>query len=130
MANEVTPAIALAVGLNCIGFGPERTQRHCDKTKLDHFQGAYGVDPDTCSLIFREIQVRGIGDKAIDKPKLPHFLMTLHWLKRYPVEQQMSAIFGYHEDTVRKWVWKYCSAIQELKIYKVRMFIYMDSFLL
>jgi hypothetical protein len=120
MVVEANAAEVLTVGLACIGFGPERTLGHSDKTQLKHFESAFGIDPDTISTIFHEIQVRDIGDKQIRKPKLPHFLLALHWLKRYPIEQMSSGIFGYHEDTVRKWVWTYCSAIQALKPYKVR----------
>jgi hypothetical protein len=119
MVVNVNEDDMLAVGLNCIGFRPERTANHNTTTNQKHFEGAYGLDPNTCCVVFLELQVRDIGPSTIRKPKLPHFLLTLHWLKRCPVEQMSSGLFGYHEDTVRKWVWKYSQAIQALKPYKV-----------
>jgi hypothetical protein len=110
----------LAIGLNCIGFGPERSARHNPTTRLNHYESAFGIDPFTSSVVFYELQVRDIGAKRVSKPKVTYFLLALHWLKRYPVELISSGIFGYHEDTVRKYVWIYCEAIQALMPYKVR----------
>ena len=110
----------LVIGLNCIGFTPERTIRHSNATRINHFESAFGIHPNTCSIIFYEIQIHDIGTARIAKPKVPHFLMALYWLKRYPIEQILAGLFKYDEDTVRKWVWKYCQAIQALKQYKVR----------
>jgi DDE superfamily endonuclease len=108
-------------GLTCIGFPPERTLRHSEDTKLSHFVSAFGINPNITSIVFQEIQVQDMDVQiCINKPKVPHFLLALHWLKRYPIEQLNAGIFGYHEDTVRKWVWKYCTAIQALKPHKVR----------
>ena len=119
MVVEVNADEMLIVGLNCIGFGPERTVNHNATTNRKHFESSYGMDAATCCIVFLHIQVRDIGQMRIDKPKVPHFLLCLHWLKRYPTEQMNAGLFGYHEDSVRKWVWKYCRAIQALKPYKV-----------
>jgi hypothetical protein len=124
MVVDATADDMVSVGLNCIGFAHERLENQNQATKDGHFLCAFGVDPIVASIVFRDIQVRNIGNNTIDKPKVPYFLLALHWLKRYPVEQMSSGIFGYHSDTVRRWVWKYCCAIQALKPYKVSTFIY------
>jgi hypothetical protein len=108
------------IGLNCIGFPPERTRRHHETTNVKHFESAFGINPQIASIVFQEIQTRDIGNKRVNKPKLCHFLMALYWLKRYPVEKICAGLFGYDEDTVRKWIWIYCKAIQALKPYKVK----------
>jgi hypothetical protein len=128
MVVEAGQDYMLVIGLNCIGFGPERTARHSETTKLNHFESAFGINPNVCSIIFHEIQIRNIGQKQIRKPKVPYFLLALYWLKRYPVEKVSSGLFGYHEDTIRKWVWKYCEAIQALKQYKVSVFALMNFY--
>jgi hypothetical protein len=77
---------------------------------------------------FREIQDVAIaGNTTINKANPKHFLMCLYWLKNYHVETAISAVFGYHEDTVRKWIWKYARAIQGLKEHKVSSFYYFIS---
>jgi hypothetical protein len=120
MPVDATPDDMIAVGLNCIGFHPDRRLGHNENTNMKHFLYAYGLSPTVCSIVFQEIQTRDIGLHQIRKPKVTYFLMALYWLKCYPIEQQNAGLFGYHEDTVRKWVWKYCVAIQALKEYKVR----------
>jgi hypothetical protein len=122
MVVEVNADEMLVVGLNCMGFVPERIMRHSDNTKMSHFECAFGVNANISCMVFHDIQTRDVGEYQIRKPKVAHFLLALHCLKRYPIEQLSSGIFGYHEDTVRKWVWKYCSAIQALKPYKVSFF--------
>lgn len=113
----------LLVGLDCIGFPPERAANHNATTNMNHFTSAFGVEPHIATIVFNEIQVRDIGEHAIYKPKVRYFLLTLYWLKRYPIEQISAGIFGYHEDTVRKWVWKFSRAIQALKPYKVSVWL-------
>jgi hypothetical protein len=122
-ANEM-----LTVGLNFIGFPPGRSINHSEKTNLGHFQSAYGIEPNVCSIIFRDIQQYDLGQSTINKPKVSYFLMTLYWLKRYPVESISAGIFGYHEDTVRKWVWTYSRAIQALKPYKVSTILFLSTY--
>jgi hypothetical protein len=128
MVVEAGQDVRLVIGLNCIGFGPERTARHSETTKLNHFESAFGINPNVCSIIFHEIQIRDIRQKQIRKPKVPYFLLALYWLMRYPVEKVSSGLFGYHEDTIRKWVWKYCEAIQALKQYKVSVIALMNFY--
>jgi hypothetical protein len=114
----------LTIGLDCIGFPPERAANHNATTNMTHFTSAFGVEPQIASIIFNEIQVRDIGVNAINKPKVRYFLLGLYWLKRYPIEQISAGVFGYHEDTIRKWVWRYSQAIQALKPYKVSAYYY------
>jgi hypothetical protein len=120
MPVEANQDDMLTIGLNCVGYHPARTIGHSEATNLKHFVRFFGVDPIVCSIVFRDIQVQDIGEYRISKPKVSYFLMTLYWLKCYPLEHQTAGLFGYDEDTVRRWVWSYCSAIQALKAYKVR----------
>jgi hypothetical protein len=129
MVVEVTADDMLAIGLHCIGFGQERIISHCQNTKMKHFESAFGIDPNTSCIVFHDLQVYDIGEHRINKPKVPYFFLTLFWLKRYPIEQISSGLFGYHEATVRKWVWKFCRAIQALMQYKVSKHICIVLFL-
>jgi hypothetical protein len=119
MTVEVTEAQMLRLGLSFIGVDEERTNRAHDNSNRDRFTKSYGVSPLICTIIFGDLQVLDIGDKKISKPKPKHFLLCMFWLKRYQVESLLSTIFGFHEETVRKWLWTYAKAIQALKQYMV-----------
>jgi hypothetical protein len=121
MTVEVTEAQMLLLGLSFVGYDEERTNRTNNNKKSDHFQKSYGVSPLVCSIIFGDIQVRDIGEAKISKPTPKHFLLCMFWLKRYQVESMLSITFGYHEETVRKYIWMYARAIQALKPHKVRI---------
>ena len=120
MVELLQEEIVLTVGLNFAGFPPHRSANHNDATKLSHFQGAFGADPMSCCKMFYDIQALDIGLATIQNPKLDHFFVALSFLKTYQTEAKSAGTTGLHEDTVRKWVWKYCIAIQALKQYKVR----------
>ena len=120
MVQEVEPTLMLRLGLNFLGFNPARTEKHAAKTNKNHFERAFGANAEACCTIFHDLQVLDIGSAAIPKPKLDHFLLALHWLRRYPTEEANSGMSGLHEDTLRKWAWKYSTAIQALKAHKVR----------
>jgi hypothetical protein len=76
MVVDVNVDEMLAIGLNCVGFGPERTINHNATTNRKHFESAYGADTITACAFFRDIQVCDIGRFRIDKPKLPHFFVS------------------------------------------------------
>ena len=123
MTVEVTEAQMLRLGLSFIGYDEERTNRTHNNKNREHFLKSYGVSPLVCSIIFGDIQVLDIGDDKISKPKPKHFLLCMFWLKRYQIESILSIIFGYHEETVRKWIWIYARAIQALKPHKVCIYV-------
>ena len=112
--------VMLRLGLNQLGYTDFRLDRVCDKTNLYRFESAFGASPLICSNIFRDIQLLDIGDAIIDNPRPLYLLMGFYWLYRYPVEAMTAVTFKVDKDTVRKWVWKYCTAIQKLKPHKVK----------
>jgi hypothetical protein len=119
MTVEVTEAQMLCLGLSFVGYDEERNNRTHDNKNRDRFQKSYGVSPLVCSLIFSDIQVLELGEAKVSKPKPNHFLLCMFWLKRYQVESILSVIFGFHEETICKWIWTYARAIQALKSHKV-----------
>ena len=119
MVEQIEENVMLTLGLNFVGFNPYRIQNHSANKNKHHFERAFGASTKACCALYNDLQVVDIGIAAIQKPKLTHFLLALHWLKRYPTEEANSALSGLDEDTVRKWVWKYCCAIQALKTHKV-----------
>jgi hypothetical protein len=120
MVVEVNEEMMLRLGLNQIGCTEYHRDRVCDKTNLSRFAATFGVSPLICSMVFRDIQLHVDDGATIDNPKPLMLLMSLYWLYRYPVETMTAVCFKFDEDTVRKWVWKYCKAIQALLPHKVK----------
>ena len=110
--------VMLAIGLSQIGFSLSQVENVSQATNNSRFLSAYGVSTKVCCCIFEDVKNLN-GNARILNPKAYLLLMSLHWLKRYPVEQTMSAMFGMNEDTIRKWIWIYCGALQALKPLKV-----------
>jgi hypothetical protein len=105
--EHVPPEMMLTIGLQFVGFHIAGTQNVGIERNEDRFVFMYGTFPDVCSIIFRDIQDVAIaGNATINKGNPKHFLMCL-LAQRYQVETAILAVFGYHEDTVRKWNWKY-----------------------
>ena len=120
MAIEVTAAQMLALGLDLIGYNEARLANKSEEKKNECFRRAFGASALVCAIIFHDLQEYDLPeDITINKPKPKPFLMCMNWLKRYQVEIMLSATFGYHEDTVRKYNWMYAQGIQALKTYKV-----------
>jgi hypothetical protein len=78
---NITPEDMLAVGLNIIGFDPERERHVRDEVNHDRFRKAFGASPTVCSLIFHNIQQERLVETTINKPKVKYFLMSFYWLK-------------------------------------------------
>ena len=71
--------------------------------------------------IWDDLQITGIPEASIDATKtdLESFLMGIYFLKCYPNEAQLSAIFKICEKTAQKWGWFFARKIQALKKEKV-----------
>ena len=121
MVDLIEEQDMLTLGLNFVGFTPHRANKHSANTNKNHFERAFGASTKACCALYHDLQVFDLGLAAIAKPKLTYFLLALHWLRRYPTEGANAGISGLDEDTVRKWVWIYCAAIQALKRYKLRI---------
>lgn len=111
--------VMLAIGLSQIGFSSSQVENAPKNTNNSRFLSAYGASSKVCCCIYEDIKNLDIHHSGISNPKPYLLLICLHWLKRYPVEHMMSAMFAMNEDTVRKWIWIYCAAIQALKPSKV-----------
>jgi hypothetical protein len=86
------------------------------------FKALYGSNPNIYAAIFEDLQTTEIAEARVDAKSLcvNAFLMSLHFLKCYPTENQRSGIFQICKRTARKWGWFYCRKIQALKKEKVR----------
>ena len=118
----VTPDEMLRKGLELGGFDHDRQGNVRRAQSLERFKALYGSNPNVYAAIFEDLQTTQIPEARVD-PKvlcIDAFLMSLHFLKCYPTENQRSGLFKICEKTARKWGWFYCKKIQALKQEKVR----------
>jgi hypothetical protein len=111
----------LRKGLELVGFDHRRQQQVCRATNLSRFKGHYGSNPNVYAQIWEDLQMT---DEALEdswKMDPDSFLMALHFLTRYPTEQEQAGIFKICEKTARSWTWIYARKIQALKKHKVSM---------
>jgi hypothetical protein len=69
---------------------------------------------------FVDIQTSNVPEGRIDSPDPVLFLMAVEWLcTTYKEEEELAGKLKKGEDTVRKYIWCYATAIQKLKEKKV-----------
>lgn len=119
MVLEFAEDDILELGLRTMGYcGAWLNARH--ELKMKRFRAAYGTSPIACTIILFDLQsVEAMGDKVIEKPAAINLLLLLQWLKQYPTESVMSGRYCIHEETIRKRLWYYAEAVQQLKAKKV-----------
>lgn len=103
-------------GLDLVGF-PTNGGAVKRSTRLRRFKAHYGSNPIVISELFEALQTTDIEEARIEvkaNKDVDNFLLSIYYLKVYPVEERMAGAFGKHEDTVRKWIWYYIERIQAL----------------
>jgi len=81
------------------------------------FAAAFGMEPVDCASVWNMVEVCRLLTEKDRHPK--HFLWTLIFLRVYPKEELLSALAESHENTTRKWVWRYVDALTGLEEYVV-----------
>lgn len=111
----------LYIGLDLVGFSRRQQQNVCRPTNVMRFKGHYGSNPIVYAQILEELQTTAIPEARIDVRKSGplYFLMAVHFLARYPTEQEQAGIFKVCDKTARCWSWYFATKIQMLKEEKV-----------
>ena len=107
----------LRLGLEHVGFGADRQRGAA--LKLRRFRAAYGVGPAALSAVFDDLQTMDNDKFRIEYPDPFFFLIAVHWLKTYMVEEIVAGWFDLTEKTARKQIWKYVCSTQALKGQKI-----------
>ena len=109
-------------GLKIIGYTERRILRAKYETNKDRFRSHFGSNMNVCICIWEDLQTATINEAWVPPTKrnIKHFLMTLHFLKRYPTEIEREAIFDISPQYGREWVWYYVEKIQALKAVKIK----------
>lgn len=112
----------LQYGLELCGFDATRQQRVGVEKNIERFKSHFGSHPEVYAQIWEDLQVNANPEPWVDavRADLDAFLITLHFLRRYPTESEQAGLFKISEKTARKWCWNFVSKIQALKNDKVR----------
>jgi hypothetical protein len=65
---------------------------------------AYGVFPIVCLKAWADLK-DSLSTVDRRKAKVDHLFWTLHWLKKYPEEEELAGKYNKTEKTIRKWLW-------------------------
>lgn len=116
-----TPDEILVRGLELVGIDRDRQKRFKQSIKLEHFRSHFGSDPVVYADIWEDLQTTNLpaAIMILKHSDVDSFLMTLHFLKRYPTEIELATRFNMNERTVREIIWKFARKLQALKTQKV-----------
>ena len=104
--NILTTNETLRKGLEIVGYSAERIERVHRKTNVRRFKRHFGPSPTVVGVLWAELQTTTIAAARLPRANdndFKHYLMTLHFLKSYPLEEELASRYNVHEQTVRKW---------------------------
>jgi len=112
-------AQVLCRGLELVGFDQRRQQRVRPAKNLERCAAHFVAHPPALESLWLDLL-----DTIDFEPQLKHFdyyMISIHFLAKYPTELEMEAKFEKSDRTVRDWVWKFwLPKIQSLKPMKIQ----------
>mgnify|MGYP006060792747 CR=1 FL=1 len=124
----VTPSEMLRAGLKLLGFTKKqyrngRKRNH--SVNHDRFKSALGATPLVLCTIYEDLQKSTIVDDGFEVKltgndiKLKFFLVSFHFLRKYPTKSDRQFIFNCSDHHTRDQVWDILRRIQCLKATKI-----------
>ncbi len=87
----------MARGLDLIGYNSDR-QASVGREKNEHrFTRAFGSHPIVYAALWEDLQkhdIKGARKERRKRMSVNHFLMTVHFLRKYPTEDDREALFN------------------------------------
>ena len=123
MAVVLTVDEFLQKGLDLVGYNDDQQQKVAQAANLMCFKAHHGSNPIVYAQIWEDLQTTNIPEARIDSWKTDpdSFLMAIHFLVRYPTEEEQTGIFKICDKTACSWSWFYTRKIQALKVEEVRI---------
>jgi hypothetical protein len=91
-------------------------------TNIDRFNTKFGIQPVTACMLYEDLQKTNVDDARINQPDdttLKFFLLSLHYLRKYPTEDILESTFDYSPRYISRMLWQYVERIQALKAEKI-----------
>ena len=124
MVVVLTPSEMLSRGLNLVGWNDIELEGKSNKKKQVLFKGFYGSDPIVCCQLWEDLQTTEPPNARINAQdqvaKVNNFLITCHWLYRYPTVIEEEVIFKITDKVATAATQFFTKKLAALKVNKVR----------
>jgi hypothetical protein len=112
----VTSGQMMYLGLRLLRYQSRRLKRCKNKVNYQRFKSHYGISPCTAAWIYSDMQSTEIEEARLrgSESDLKCF-MALHYLCKYPTEEDIVAIFDYCAYWARQKIWGTIKKIRALK---------------
>jgi len=122
----------LRLGLTKVSINEDAQKRSNAQELLKVFKSFYGSAPIVLALIWEELQTTNNLQARIDasKTSISLFFMVMHFLKCYPTENVLLALFKIPKQTACDKIWKLIGNIQALKSSKVSKYAMATMFIM
>ena len=121
MRVAITALKFLVYGLELAGYSDDQIGRMNQDVQVSNFSRFFGSYPYVIEKIWVDLQTTTTKaarlDEGYDDPI--KFLMAHYFLKMYPRDREMPAIFHLCRHTIREWTWYYIYKMQALKDEKI-----------
>lgn len=100
----------LAIGLDVLSSNDKKL----DENRLNRlYRSCFGV---SLIVVYQIWKILEIQNRLPHKGHPTHLYWMLCFLKSYNTKNFYSALFHVHENTFRKWVWKFIHAVSDIEI--------------
>ena len=112
-------------GVDLLGYTVQQIGNAKNITNFGRFKSAFGASPSTLCTIYEDLQTSSIVDDGFivklvgDDTSLKWFLISFHFLRKYPTEKDRSLIFNVSERYSRDLIWTMLRRVQALKAKKI-----------
>jgi DDE superfamily endonuclease len=122
VTHIVTVQQILQTGLELL-FSEERIARVKNAaTNIDRFNTKFGMQPISACMLYEDLQKTTVDEARIDSPddtSLKFFLISLHYLRKYPTEDVLESTFDISPRYISTKVWQFVKRIQAMKAVKI-----------
>jgi hypothetical protein len=109
-------------GLRLRGYTKNKIKDANDDTNRDRFQSHYGISPWVCCTLYEDLQRTSLENAKIvngNNTTLKWYLIALHFLRKYPTEDEREATFDVSKSYGAQKQWEYVEKIQAMKAEKI-----------
>ena len=109
----------LLCGLEIVGWTQERLNRRSRATNSEQYSGMYGLAPEMTAQLCEDLQTTQAQKARVDNMDVDKLHWALHFLYRYPTENERENHWKITANTVRTACWYYVDKIRHLKRSKI-----------
>ena len=123
----VSPEEMMKTALRYRGYTERRLKRAKGKTNIFRFKHHFGISPVTAVWVYTDLQTTNIPEAKIQGGELDlkYFLMGLHYIRKYPSNEDQGVVFNYSSFWARMKTWE---AIKKIRALKGKVILWEDEY--